>query len=281
MTPYEEMEEAAAFVAARCPVTPTLGVVLGSGLGAFADTIEAPVRIPFREIPHFPTAGASGHRGELVVGTLDGAAVAVMAGRVHHYEGWSLEEVVFPIRVLSRLGVGSVVLTNAAGGINTSFSPGDLMIIEDHINLMGRNPLVGPNDDRLGPRFPDMSEAWDRELANDRRAVLPRGRGRRPQGRLPRPSRALRTRLRPRSAWRGSWEPTLWVCPRSPRSSRRVTPACGPSESRASPTMPLASPLPRFLTPRSWQRASASGVSSATPSLAILRALSARAGSRS
>jgi len=153
-------------VTTRSTVGPALGVVLGSGLGAFADTITGAVRIPFREIPHFPTASASGHRGELVVGNLAGAPVAVMAGRVHYYEGWSLEDVVFPIRVLSRLGVRSVVLTNAAGGINAGFSPGDLMIIEDHINLMGANPLVGPNDERLGPRFPDMSEAWDRGIAD-------------------------------------------------------------------------------------------------------------------
>lgn len=165
MTPYEKIEDAASLVAQLTPLRPSVGVVLGSGLGAFADTILDPVRIPFRDIPHFPTAGALGHKGELVLGTLEGASVAVMAGRVHSYEGWAMEEVVFPVRVLARLGAGELVLTNAAGGINTSFAPGDLMVIEDHINLMGKNPLVGPNDERMGPRFPDMTEAWDRHLA--------------------------------------------------------------------------------------------------------------------
>jgi purine-nucleoside phosphorylase len=166
VTPFDEIEEAAAFVAGRSPLRPAFGVVLGSGLGAFADAVVDAVRIPFGEIPHFPVAGALGHRGELVLGTLEGIPVAVQAGRVHFYEGWDLEEVVFPVRVLSRIGVRSLVLTNAAGGINTSFSPGDLMVIEDHINLMGTNPLIGHNEDRLGPRFPDMSEAWDRGMAN-------------------------------------------------------------------------------------------------------------------
>jgi len=160
---FPEAEEAAAFVRARTPLRPVVGVVLGSGLGAFAASLERPVRLPYAQLPHFPTATAPGHRGELVLGHVGGVPVAVMSGRVHHYEGYRLDQVVFPVRVLGRMGVQAVILTNAAGSVNVNYKPGELMVIEDHVNLLG-NPLVGPNDDRLGQRFFDMSDAYDPRL---------------------------------------------------------------------------------------------------------------------
>jgi len=159
----EQLQEAVDFVRARAPLQPAVGVVLGSGLGAFADALDDAVVVPFSVIPHFPASTVAGHGGALVVGRSGGVPVAVMKGRVHHYEGYTLGEVVFPVRVLGRLGVKALVVTNAAGAINTLFAPGELMILEDHLNLLG-NPLVGPNDDAIGPRFPDMSEAYDRRL---------------------------------------------------------------------------------------------------------------------
>jgi purine-nucleoside phosphorylase len=157
------LDQAAGFVRARSPLRPAIGVVLGSGLGAFADELEDAVAVPFAEIPHFPASTVVGHSGALVVGRSRGVPVAVLKGRVHFYEGYGLDQVVFPVRVLGRLGVKTLVITNAAGAINPSFAPGDLMVIEDHVNLLG-NPLLGPNEEALGPRFPDMSEAYDRGL---------------------------------------------------------------------------------------------------------------------
>ena len=163
MIGFPEAEEAATFVRSRTSIRPVVGVVLGSGLGAFAASLERPVRLPYPQVPHFPTATAPGHRGELVLGHVGGVPVAVMSGRVHHYEGYRLDEVVFPVRVLGRLGIKAVILTNAAGSVNVNYKPGELMVIEDHINLLG-NPLIGPNDDHLGLRFFDMSDAYDPKL---------------------------------------------------------------------------------------------------------------------
>jgi purine-nucleoside phosphorylase len=160
--------EAVRAIQARSKHRPRIGVVLGSGMGAFARNLDEANVIPFAEIPHFPTSTAIGHPGELVMGLSQGVPLAVMAGRVHFYEGYSLQQVVFPVRVLGRLGVEILILTNAAGSVNTTFKPGELMIIQDHINFMGGNPLVGPNEDQLGLRFFDMSEAYDpalREIA--------------------------------------------------------------------------------------------------------------------
>jgi purine-nucleoside phosphorylase len=141
---------------------PAVGLVLGSGLGAFAQSLGDRMAIPYGEIPHFPTStGVVGHAGELVLGTVGKTSVAVLSGRVHFYEGRPMSDVVFPARVLARLGVRSVVLTNAAGGVRLSFRPGDLMLMTDHINGFGTNPLIGINDDDLGPRFPDMSTVYD------------------------------------------------------------------------------------------------------------------------
>jgi purine-nucleoside phosphorylase len=163
-----ELGEAAKAIQARTPLRPAVGLVLGSGLGGFAQALEGATAIAYREIPHFPASTAIGHKGELVLGHSGGVPVAVMAGRVHLYEGYRPDQVVFPVRVLARLGVKVLVFTNAAGSVNVNYKPGELMVINDHINLMGANPLVGPNEEQLGPRFFDMSEAYDpalREIA--------------------------------------------------------------------------------------------------------------------
>jgi purine-nucleoside phosphorylase len=156
--------EAARHIQARSPHRPGLGLILGSGLGSFAQSLQEATTIPFREIPHFPAATAVGHPGELVLGKSGGVPVVVMAGRVHYYEGYSLEQVVFPVRVLGRLGVNVLIVTNAAGSVNRGFKPGELMLIEDHINFMGSNPLIGPNEEELGERFFDMTEPYDPAL---------------------------------------------------------------------------------------------------------------------
>ncbi len=162
-TVYERAEHAARIIRARLGEEVRTAIVLGSGLGSFADELEDTVAIPFEEIPGFSRSTVEGHAGRLVLGKIDGVTIAAMQGRVHFYEGYSLEEVTFPIRVLGLLGIKALVLTNAAGGINTSFSQGSLMIITDHLNLMGTNPLRGVNDERFGARFPDMSEIYNRE----------------------------------------------------------------------------------------------------------------------
>jgi purine-nucleoside phosphorylase len=163
------MREAAQLIEKRTPLRPRVGVVLGSGLGAFADSLAHAVRIPYRDLPGFPAATAAGHAGELVVGTLgaNGAGtvdVVAMSGRFHLYEGYSARQVVSGIRLFHELGVRRVVLTNAAGGIDVAYPRGALVLISDHINLQGTNPLTGPNDNRLGPRFPDMTEAYSLDL---------------------------------------------------------------------------------------------------------------------
>lgn len=176
------MEEAAEAVRRRVAFEPKLAVVLGSGLGALADHIEAVGVVPYAEIPHFPTSTVPGHAGRLVLGWLEGKPVAAMQGRVHLYEGYTAQEVVFPIRVLFALGCRTLLVSNAAGGLNREWRAGDLMVITDHINFQGTNPLLGPNDDSLGPRFPDMSRPYDPVLvelaercAVEERVVLRRG----------------------------------------------------------------------------------------------------------
>ncbi len=160
----EQLAEAVRFIQGRTPLRPAIGLVLGSGLGAFAKTLDRATTIPYRDIPHFPASTAIGHKGELVIGHAQGVPVAVMSGRVHYYEGHSIADVVFPVRVLGRMGVKILVMTNAAGSVNVNYKPGELMIIEDHINLMGVNPLVGPNEEELGLRFFDLSDAYDTRL---------------------------------------------------------------------------------------------------------------------
>lgn len=160
----DELDAAVAVIRERVDRGPTVGVVLGSGLGGFADAVESATEIPYAEIPGWPVSTAMGHAGRLVVGTFGGVPVAVMRGRAHLYEGLPAERVVFGIRVLGRLGVRSLVLTNACGAVDAARVPGELVLVSDHLNLQGTSPLVGANDDALGPRFPDMSAAYDPEL---------------------------------------------------------------------------------------------------------------------
>lgn len=163
---FEKIENATKFLREKYSTTPKIGLILGSGLGILADEIEQAVKIPYNQIPDFPVSTVEGHAGQLVFGLLNGVEVVAMQGRFHYYEGYSFEKVTFPVRVMKQLGINLLIVTNAAGGINESFVPGDLMIISDHINNMGSNPLIGQNDSKLGPRFPDMSEAYSRELRN-------------------------------------------------------------------------------------------------------------------
>ena len=161
---FEQATEAVAYIRAQTRLAPGIGIVLGSGLGAFADRITDAVAIPFPEIPHFPKSTVPGHSGRLVIGTLDGIAVAAMQGRVHAYEGYSPQEVTFPVRVLALLGIKALIVTNASGGIRPGLKQGDLVLLSDHINLTGRNPIAGENDERFGQRFFDMTTAYSKRL---------------------------------------------------------------------------------------------------------------------
>lgn len=161
---FDQIQEAAAAVRAKWAGTPAAGVILGTGLGKLTEDITAEAVIPYEQIPHFPRSTAPSHKGQLVCGTLAGKPVVVMEGRLHFYEGWTLQQVTFPVRVMKALGAQTLVVSNACGGMNPQWAKGDLMLIEDHINLLGDNPLIGPNDDRLGERFPDMCNCYDREL---------------------------------------------------------------------------------------------------------------------
>ncbi len=156
-------ETAAQSILGRTPLRPKIGLVLGSGLGGFADSLVDSAKIPYAEIPHFPRSTALGHAGQMVIGKAGVVPVAVMQGRVHLYEGYSAQDVAFPMRAFGRMGIRSVILTNAAGGINLNYQQGALVLIRDHINLQGSNPLVGANDDRFGARFPDMTHAYAKE----------------------------------------------------------------------------------------------------------------------
>jgi purine-nucleoside phosphorylase len=161
---YERAEHAARTIRARVTIEPRIALVLGSGLGDFGNEFEEAVAIPYQEIPGFPVSTVEGHAGRLVIGKIDNVPVIAMQGRVHFYEGYSLEEVTFPIRTFKLLGIRTLVLTNAAGGVDVQLSQGALMLISDHLNLMGVNPLRGPNDARFGPRFPDMSSVYSQAL---------------------------------------------------------------------------------------------------------------------
>ena len=161
---FARAEKAASFIRKKTKLRPQIALVLGSGLGAFADEFADATRIPYAKIPHFPRSTAIGHAGQLVIGKVEAVPVAGMQGRVHLYEGYSAQEVTFPIRVFSRLGVKAVILTNAAGGIRKEFTQGRLVVISDHINLQGANPLSGPNEDKFGTRFPDMSTVYDKKF---------------------------------------------------------------------------------------------------------------------
>lgn len=160
---YETADKAAQFILGKTSLRPKVAIVLGSGLGAFADEIPGAIKIPFEDIPDFPKSTAEGHAGNLVIGKIDDVPVAVMQGRVHFYEGYKMDSVIFPTRVLGRMGVKSLILTNAGGGISPTLEQGCLVVLNDHINLLGTNPLIGPNDPRYGLRFFDMTYAYDRQ----------------------------------------------------------------------------------------------------------------------
>jgi purine-nucleoside phosphorylase len=163
----EQIDEIAGAIKVKAKQAPRVGLILGSGLGALAESVENPVSIPYKQLPHWPPSTVHGHAGQTVLGTLENQPVLVMQGRIHFYEGYSMSQVTMPIRVMQRLGIEILIVTNAAGAIHPDFVPGDLMLITDHLNLigmMGMNPLYGPNMDEFGPRFPDMSQAYDREL---------------------------------------------------------------------------------------------------------------------
>ncbi len=163
MDDFANADQAAQLVLSRTPLRPQVGLVLGSGLGAFADSVSSATRIPFSEIPHFPASTAPGHAGQMVIGAVEGTPVVVMQGRVHFYEGYTPQQVIYPVRVMARMGVKALILTNAAGGISSGLKQGGLVVLSDHINLQGVNPMMGRNDDRLGIRFFDMSAAYDPE----------------------------------------------------------------------------------------------------------------------
>ncbi len=177
MTQYftlEDIDRVAQAIRPRLPVQPKVAAILGSGLGALADVVEDAVRIPYREIPDWPVSTVAGHSGQLVAGMLEGQPVLFMQGRIHYYEGYDMAQVGLPVRVMQRLGVETLIVTNAAGAVNAEFEPGDIMLITDHLNLLGmagHTPLRGPNLDALGPRFPDMSQAYDRALRDLARQV--------------------------------------------------------------------------------------------------------------
>ena len=163
---FEQIQETADWITSKTDGVPDIAMILGSGLGALADDLDDAQVIPYREIPNFPVSNVEGHAGNLVFGTMEGKRVAIMQGRSHYYEGWSGAELTFPIRVFKTLGTNSLLVTNSAGGINRDFKPGDLMLITDHINMMGFNPLRGENEEKFGPRFPDMTAAYDPEVRN-------------------------------------------------------------------------------------------------------------------
>lgn len=171
---YGQIQEAVATIRQRWQGTPRAGLILGTGLGELVKQIEDRIEIEYEQIPHFPRSTATSHRGRLVCGTLEGAPVVVMDGRFHMYEGYSLQQITLPVRVMKALGADLLIVSNACGGMNPHYRAGDIMVIEDHINLMGDNPLIGINDDRLGPRFPDMSEPYDRRLIERALAIARR-----------------------------------------------------------------------------------------------------------
>jgi purine-nucleoside phosphorylase len=160
----KRIDEAASFIRSKSKTSPAIGIILGTGLGQLASHLQAEVTIPYSDIPNFPVSTVEYHAGELVIGTLAGTGVVTMRGRVHYYEGYTMQEVAFPVRVMKAIGAKVLILSSAVGAMNPDYEPGDFVIVRDHINLMGDNPLIGPNEDELGPRFPDMSRAYDKEL---------------------------------------------------------------------------------------------------------------------
>ena len=225
-------DSAAHFLLSQTKLRPKIGLVLGSGLGAFADTLGDATRVPYSEIPTFPRSTAVGHAGQLFIGKAGSVPVAAMQGRVHLYEGYTAREVTFPIRVFARMGIAAVVLTNAAGGINLQYQQGALVALRDHLNLQGHNPLVGSNDERFGSRSPTLARPTQRPIAR------PRNRKRNGSGSpctmaSMRRCSAQATKRPPKSATCARLAPTWWECLRSRRCSRRATWASRFSRSRA------------------------------------------------
>lgn len=171
---YQQIQESIGFLRQRWDCTPRIGIILGTGLGSLAEAIDQEAVVPYEEIPHFPRSTATSHQGKLVCGTLCGQPVAAMSGRLHAYEGYSLKQATLPVRVMRAMGAELLIVSNAAGGLNPYFKNGDVMVIDDHINLMHDNPLIGVNDDRLGPRFPDMSRPYDEALIEKSQEVARR-----------------------------------------------------------------------------------------------------------
>lgn len=172
MDVLDKLQETTQYIRSQSQIKPRVGMGLGSGLGAFVNHVEVECEIPFAEIPNFVAPSVEGHNGRLVLGHLHGVPLAILQGRVHYYEGHTMEQVAYPIRTIAMLGVEIAILTNSAGGLDPNMKPGDFMVIEDHINLMGNNPLMGPNIKNLGPRFPDMTEAYDKELSQKMLDIL-------------------------------------------------------------------------------------------------------------
>jgi purine-nucleoside phosphorylase len=167
----EQINEATEFVRSKADLTPDIGVILGTGLGALADGLDKTAEIPYSDIPHFPISTVESHHGKLLFGHLAGKPVVCMQGRMHYYEGYSFKQITFPVRVMKALGIHSMVVSNACGGLNPAFESGNIMLITDHINFFPGNPLIGPNDDSLGPRFPDFYQAYDRDYIGTARVV--------------------------------------------------------------------------------------------------------------
>jgi purine-nucleoside phosphorylase len=161
---FEHIQESVSFIMSKTDLSPSVGIILGTGLGRLADSIEKEVEIPYERIPHFPVSTVESHAGKLIIGKLSGKKVFAMQGRFHYYEGYSMQQIVFPVRVMKFLGVNTLIVSNAAGGINPLFPPAAIMAITDHVNLLGDNPLIGPNDNRIGPRYPDMCAPYSKEL---------------------------------------------------------------------------------------------------------------------
>ncbi len=161
---FDQIQAAAAFIRARTDFTPRTGIILGTGLGNLTDDVQVATEIPFADIPHFARSTVESHRGKLVFGHIGAHPVAVMAGRLHYYEGWTMQQVTFPVRVLKALGIERLIVTNASGGVNPHLQAGDIVVVKDHLNLLPENPLRGPNDERLGPRFPDLLHTYDLEM---------------------------------------------------------------------------------------------------------------------
>ncbi len=163
---FDRIKESAEFISGKTKIKPTVGIILGTGLGSLADGIEVDTTVEYDTIPHFPVSTVESHKGRLILGTLKGKQIVAMQGRFHYYEGYDMQKITFPVRVLKELGIETLIVSNACGGLNPQFKGGDIMCITDHINLLGHNPLIGPNDDRLGVRFPDMYNCYDKDLVN-------------------------------------------------------------------------------------------------------------------